>query len=134
MKSTRHPNKIILLAMVIVMYGLGFQGTGLANPVTATHETAEPTTGQKFASGALTMLYFPVKTAYAGLGGIVGGLAYVLTGGDMERAEIVWTPTMKGTYVITPEQLWGDKPIEFFGKPESEIPDRKLSRREKRLQ
>ena len=46
---------------------------------------------------------------------------------NKETAEVVSTPTIKGTYLITPEHLRGEKPIEFFGQPESEIPDHQMS-------
>ena len=116
MDKRKKPNRVILSAMVIGMCSLGFQGVGFANP-NSSSKGPEATTSQKIVSGAATMVYFPAKVVYAGLGGIVGGLAYVFTGGNLETAEIVWKPTTTGTYVITPEQLWGDEPIEFFGKP-----------------
>ena len=37
--------------------------------------------GLQLASGALSLLYLPVKLIYAGIGGIVGGVAYVLSVG-----------------------------------------------------
>ncbi|MDT7041710.1 hypothetical protein [Candidatus Nitronereus thalassa] len=82
----------------------------------------------KVASGALTLFYLPVKATYAGLGAIVGGIGYVLGGGDEEMGQVVWTPTMKGTYFITPEHLRGDKPVQFFGKAESDTSQFELGR------
>jgi hypothetical protein len=77
--------------------------------------------------GALTVLsnivYMPAKLVYATLGGVTGGLALGLTGGDMETAETVWVTTMGGTYVITPNMLRGEESIAFAGTPSSGTTD-----------
>jgi hypothetical protein len=69
--------------------------------------------------GALTVLtnviYMPAKLVYATLGGITGGLAFALTGGDTQTAETVWVTTMGGTYVVTPNMLRGEDTIAFSG-------------------
>ena len=71
--------------------------------------------------GVLTVLtnvvYMPAKMTYAALGGLTGGLALGLTGGDMQVAENVWTASLGGTYVVTPRMLRGDDPIAFAGSP-----------------
>jgi hypothetical protein len=72
--------------------------------------------------GTLTVLsnvlYMPVKVIYATTGGITGGFAYGLTGGDMTTASDVWVPAMGGTYVLTPSMVKGDDPIAFAGMPD----------------
>jgi len=69
--------------------------------------------------GALTVftnvIYMPAKLVYATLGGITGGLAFALTGGDTQTAETVWVTTMGGTYVVTPNMLRGEDAIAFSG-------------------
>ena len=67
------------------------------------------------AAGLLTIPYFACKAAFAIGGGIVGGLTYAFTGGDETAAKRVWTTSMYGTYIITPDHLRGDKPIRFLG-------------------
>jgi hypothetical protein len=71
--------------------------------------------------GSLTMLtnvvYMPAKLTYAVLGGLTGGLAFALTGGDLQTAETVWVTTMGGTYVVTPGMLRGEDAIAFSGTP-----------------
>jgi len=66
--------------------------------------------------GSLTVLtnavYMPAK-----LGGLTGGIAFALTGGDLQTAETVWVTSMGGTYVITPAMLQGQEPIAFTGTP-----------------
>jgi len=73
--------------------------------------------------GALTVLtnvvYMPAKIVYATLGGITGGFAFGLTGGDLQTAETVWVASMGGTYVVTPNMLQGQEPIMFSGIPSS---------------
>jgi hypothetical protein len=71
--------------------------------------------------GSLTVLanagYMPVKLVYSALGGLTGGLAFALTGGDMNTAETVWVAAMGGTYVLTPRMLQGEDPVAFCGTP-----------------
>jgi hypothetical protein len=61
------------------------------------------------------LFYMPVKVVYATLGGITGGFAFLLTGGRLDIARAVWTPSMGGTYVVTPSMLRGEDPIYFSG-------------------
>ena len=74
--------------------------------------------------GSLTVLtnviYMPAKITYSLLGGLTGGFAYALTGGDLKTAETVWVTTMGGTYVVTPRMLQGEDPIAFSGSPGGE--------------
>ena len=63
----------------------------------------------------LTLPYGPAKIVYAGLGGIVGGATWILTGGNTETAQTVWDPSFYGDYVITPDHLVGKKSLRFFG-------------------
>ena len=71
--------------------------------------------------GTLTVLtnvvYMPAKITYAVLGGLTGGFAFALTGGDLKTAETVWVTSMGGTYVVTPGMLQGQDPIAFSGTP-----------------
>lgn len=71
--------------------------------------------GMQAASAVATILYFPLKAAFAIGGGIVGGLAYAFSGGSEQTAKNIWVPSMYGTYVITPEHLTGDRPVRFLG-------------------
>jgi len=67
------------------------------------------------AAGLLTIPYFPCKLAFAIAGGIVGGLTYAFTGGNDQAAKTVWTTSMYGTYILTPDHLQGNRPIRFLG-------------------
>jgi len=69
--------------------------------------------GSVFAS----VFYTPLKITYAGLGLITGGLGYVLSGGRPEVANNIIYPAVRGSYVITPTQLKGQKPVIFVASP-----------------
>jgi hypothetical protein len=76
--------------------------------------------GMGAAAGVSTLLYLPLKAAFAIGGGIVGGLAYAFSGGNENAARSIWTTSLYGTYIITPDHLRGDRPIRFLGVPETE--------------
>jgi hypothetical protein len=63
----------------------------------------------------VNVLYIPLKLTYATVGGVVGGLAYLLTIGDYDVANEVWQPTLGGSYIVTPSMLTGDEPFRFSG-------------------
>ena len=71
--------------------------------------------------GSLTVLsnvvYMPVKLVYATLGGLTGGVALGLTGGDLDVAETIWVTSLGGTYVLTPPMLRGEETISIAGTP-----------------
>jgi len=71
--------------------------------------------------GALTglsnLVYVPAKLVYASLGGLTGGLALGLTGGDMNTAQAIWEPSLGGDYFLTPQMVQGEDSISFAGAP-----------------
>jgi hypothetical protein len=71
------------------------------------------------AAGFSTLLYLPLKLAFAISGGIVGGLTYIFTGGNEQAAKSVWTTSLYGSYIITPDHLEGNRPIRFLGIADS---------------
>lgn len=76
--------------------------------------------GLQAASWLVTLPYGALKVGFALVGGVVGGMTYALTGGDLKAAQSVWTTTMYGTYIITPEHLKGEKPVHFIGESEEQ--------------
>ena len=72
--------------------------------------------GWGLAAVAATLLYAPVKIVYAGVGGMIGGIAFVLTGGNGEVFNRICSPAVGGTYLLTPAMLRGDEPIFFAGE------------------
>ena len=69
--------------------------------------------------GALAVLanvgYMPAKVLYAVGGGLTGGFAYALTGGDYDTARNIWEMSLGGTYVVTPSMIRGEQLIHFAG-------------------
>jgi hypothetical protein len=82
--------------------------------------------GAGYGAGALfcNLLYIPAKLVYAILGGIVGGGTYLVTAGNSQAANTVWRSAFGGDYVVTPQMLAGQQPINFSGPTETppEIP------------
>jgi hypothetical protein len=62
-----------------------------------------------------TAVYAPAKVLYAATGVIVGGIGWGLSGGSREAMDAVMNPAVEGDYVITPEHLRGERPVEFVG-------------------
>jgi hypothetical protein len=81
--------------------------------------TAGGDTWEKVGWGALTglsnLVYIPVKVGYAVLGGVTGGLALGLTGGDVDTASGVWEPSLGGDYFLTPSMIQGEESFSFAG-------------------
>ncbi len=61
------------------------------------------------------IFYMPAKAVYGSLGLLTGSLTYLLTVGDADTAQKVWSPSLGGTYVITPAIVRGDEPLLFSG-------------------
>ena len=80
--------------------------------------------GAGYGAGALVcnLLYIPAKLVYALLGGIVGGGTYLITAGNQQAANTVWRSSLGGDYVVTPQMLAGQQPINFSG-PTDTPPD-----------
>jgi len=76
----------------------------------------KPSWGLEIAGGALSLLYTPFKIGYAGLGGLMGGLAYVLTAGNEHVAKSIWDASLQGTYWLRAKHLQGEEPIQFKGE------------------
>ncbi len=68
---------------------------------------------------AADIFYVPAKLVYAISGGLIGGGAYVLTGGNRQTAETIWRSSLGGDYVVTPDMLAGKQPIHFAGPTET---------------
>ncbi len=80
--------------------------------------------GAGYGAGALlcNVLYIPAKLTYAILGGVVGGGTYLVTAGNQQAANTVWRSALGGDYVVTPQMLAGQQPINFSG-PTNTPPD-----------
>jgi hypothetical protein len=68
------------------------------------------------------VVYLPFKLVYAGTGGLVGGIAYLMTGGDEKAFDAVWDAAGRGTYIVTPSMLEGTEPVHLVGPGSSSNP------------
>jgi hypothetical protein len=66
-------------------------------------------------SALSSLIYSPVKLVYALTGLVFGGIAWGLSAGDSDVMHAVVTPSVRGDYVVTPEHLRRQRPLEFFG-------------------
>jgi len=83
-----------------------------------TYEQTESTWSQAglgIAAIGADFLYVPAKVIYGVLGLTTGSAGWILTGGDGEVADRIYTPSLRGTYVLTPRHLTGDDTIHFVG-------------------
>ena len=101
------------LAMTWLLCGF----IGLA-PSVAMADSLEMSKDAGLGAGAavVSLVYAPTKLCYAVGGLVIGGLAWAFSGGDQSVAKVVLTPSVLGDYVITPDHLRGDRPVEFFGR------------------
>ena len=60
--------------------------------------------------------YMPAKFLYAMGGGLVGLLAYGVTVGNSDAVQGILSPSIGGTWVLTPNMLRGRDPIFFVGE------------------
>ena len=102
----------------------GWRGVVAAAVLAASLGSAQPARAgflEDAGWGSLTVLsnvvYMPVKLVYATLGGLTGGIALGLTGGDLDVAETIWVTSMGGNYVLTPPMLRGEETISIAGTP-----------------
>jgi hypothetical protein len=78
--------------------------------------------GAGYGAAALfgNVLYIPAKLVYALLGGFIGGGTWLLTGGNTQAADTVWRSSLGGDYVLTPQMVAGEQPINFSGPTQTE--------------
>ena len=102
------------IAAVIVMFSLC-----LLTPYNAKAEGTWSNMGYGAGSILASCVYSPAKVVYALVGGITGGMAFLVTCGNQDVAQKIWIPSLRGTYVITPEMLKGKEQVQFVGQPET---------------
>lgn len=105
----------VIAAVLVASVGIGTVGPAFAAESQEEHQYASDF-GLGVGAVFVDLVYMPLKFVYATLGGLTGGLAYVLTAGRSDTATAIWRPSLGGTYVITPTMLRGDEPIHFSGQ------------------
>lgn len=108
-----HDVKRRLMTALVVVSLLGAPSAGFA--ASTAGETGREG-GLGAAAALTTLIYGPVKLIYATGGLIISGFAWAFTGGDSEVAERVLTRSLRGTYVLTPEHLTGEREVVFIGR------------------
>jgi hypothetical protein len=86
-----------------------------SNPSSPSNLASPEAARLQAACWALTIPYGAAKMVYSIGGGIVGGFAWAMTGGNMEAAKSVWIPSMTGDYIVQPQHLTGEKHLYFVG-------------------
>jgi hypothetical protein len=108
---TSHRRAVTIVLTVALLIALG----GNAAVALAEDSDRPSGAGLQAASWLATVPYGAAKVVYAVSGGLVGGLAWVMTGGNTEIAKAIWSPTMTGHYTVQPQNLTGDRPLHFVG-------------------
>jgi hypothetical protein len=103
-----------LVALVIA----GVLGAGVPRANAAGNYAADAGIGT--ACVFVNLLYMPAKFVYAGLGGLTGGVAYLLTGLNYDVADRIWAPSIGGNYVVTPAHLRNQQTLYFSGAVEED--------------
>jgi hypothetical protein len=93
-----------------------------SSPSTLSHQSSPEGAGFQLASLVLTVPYGAVKLACAIGGSFIGGLAWAMTGGNMEVANSIWIPSMTGDYTVRPQHLTGEDYLYFVGVSAEEPP------------
>jgi hypothetical protein len=117
---------VVTLALSVMLAGPLAQYAGAqTQPAGAATQTQVPQPqdnnvnwpGAGYGVGALfcNVLYIPAKLVYALFGGIIGGGTYLVTAGNSQAANTVWRSSLGGDYVVTPQMLAGEQPINFSG-------------------
>lgn len=65
--------------------------------------------GYGLLAGVTNLVYTPLKLVYATIGGVTGALAWMVTLGNVDVAESVWSPSLGGSYVVTPAMFRGEE-------------------------
>ena len=100
----------------------GWVAGALLAPTSAHAVTQAEEAALTLAATWANIFYLPAKAAVA-LGSIpVGGVAGVLSGGDMRTAYGIWVPAMGGTWFLTNGHLDGSKQLQFFGADYADRP------------
>ncbi len=106
MSRRRAVTIVITLALFIALGG---------NTAIADDSGSASGAGLQAASWLATVPYGAAKVVYAVSGGLVGSLAWVMTGGNTEIAKAIWSPSMTGHYIVQPQNLTGDRALHFVG-------------------
>jgi hypothetical protein len=72
--------------------------------------------GYGIGAALCSVVYGPAKIVYALLGSVIGAGAWAVTGGDLNVSTPIFESALYGDYVVTPDILRGERPLEFVGR------------------
>jgi len=105
------------LIVTAVLFGLVATG----RPAAAIDTQAEEA-GRALTSAWMNIFWVPAKAVMAVVGLAAGSVVGLATGGDERAAYALWVPMASGTWFVTPDQVDGTRPIEFFGSDYADQP------------
>ena len=110
-KSCSRMRSVTIITAAALLIALG------GHSAMAADETANTASGAglQAASWLATVPYGAAKVVYAVSGGVIGSLAWVMTGGNTDVAKAIWSPSMTGNYIVQPQNLTGDRALHFVG-------------------
>lgn len=116
--------RIVAVVLTAAFFHLAVAPTGWAQNSGGGSDERTQSNGTQYGLGTasvfLSIPYGVGKFVFATLGGIFGGFTYAFSGGNAKAAKAVWNTSLRGTYVITPEHLKGEKAVRFLGVPPEE--------------
>ncbi|MGR3220583.1 MAG: hypothetical protein ACUZ8H_12330 [Candidatus Anammoxibacter sp.] len=116
---------VLPLCQIFLLNGVTFaEETTEAVNTEASAKTTDENTGDSslkhftdgISSGILSLMYTPVKLGVSIAGGIVGGIAYPLSGFNANVSKIIWDRSLGGSYFITSDMLNGKEDLDLFIK------------------
>lgn len=96
---------------------LGMTSVAPAYAKAKNDETAAEKVMYTTGAALCSVVYCPAKTIYSLGGHLIGGTAFILTGGDKESAWKIFDNAVKGDYFVLPSHLKGEKKLKFNGEP-----------------
>lgn len=113
--------RLALVALLTIAM-LAMPSASFANEPDGRAAVTGKESGLGAAAAISSLVYGPLKLAYATGGVLVGAFAWAFTAGDTEVADKVFTRALRGNYVITPAILMGQEPLYFIGRDDESEP------------
>jgi hypothetical protein len=114
---SRSPRRVLILTCLLVAAMASAPSTARAQYGEYEEEpaaAASPWTG--WGAMLCTVVYSPIKIAYAASGLVVGGMAWMWSFGSSRVTRPIFTAALRGDYVVAPEHLTGERRLEFIGR------------------
>ncbi len=114
---------VAVLAFAVTLSPMATSAFAQSAPANQTAQVPQPAGGGVNWSGAGygaaavlgNVLYIPAKLVYAIAGTLVGGASYLITAGNIQPSETIWRSSLGGDWVITPDMVAGNQPLNFSG-------------------